>query len=56
MASYSSPFKEQAVRRLMPSSSQTVSTVSQDLSVVSLVAAAIPVLIEHPNIPILSAS
>jgi len=33
MASYSSQFKEQAVSRLMPPNSQTVSTVSQDLGV-----------------------
>ena len=33
MASYSSQFKEQAVRRLMPPNSQTVSAVSQDLGV-----------------------
>ena len=33
MASYSSQFKEQAVRRLIPPNSQTVSAVSQDLGV-----------------------
>ena len=33
MASYSSQFKEQAVRRLMPPNSQTVSMVSRDLGV-----------------------
>jgi len=33
MASYSSQFKEQAVRRLMPPHSQTVSMVSRDLGV-----------------------
>lgn len=31
MPSYSAQFKEQAVRRLMPPNSQTVSMVSQDL-------------------------
>lgn len=33
MPSYSSQFKEQAVRRLMPPNSQTISMVSQDLGV-----------------------
>jgi transposase-like protein len=33
MASYSSQFKKQAVRRLMPPNSQTVSTVNQDLGI-----------------------
>ena len=33
MASYSSQFKEQAVRRLMPPNSQTVSMVSRELGV-----------------------